>query len=229
MIDSRIGAGPRSRTALQKGIGITVNRRIVLSRKEVFTNIYNTDYWVKGSGVGSFPEHTQKYRQFLQSFLKEKNIKTVVDFGCGDWQFSQFIDWQGVHYQGFDLVESVVQENQKKFAQENIEFHTLDDRGFESLPEADLVIVKDVLQHWPNQEILAFLPTLKKFKYALITNAYKPSRKVNRDIPMGECRPVDLSKAPFHLKSKKVLKFGPSKQWYEVFKKTWSKRTDLFS
>jgi hypothetical protein len=58
-----------------------------------------------------------------------------------------------------------------------------------------------VLQHWPNADILAFLPQLAKFRFALITNGFAPSMltKLNKDIDVGFCRAVHPAKQPFNL------------------------------
>ena len=63
--------------------------------KNEFTNIYEKELWGrgKGSGAGSRPKFNAPYISFLENFLRDNNIKSVIDFGCGDWQFSQYIDW----------------------------------------------------------------------------------------------------------------------------------------
>src|SRR5437870_4263480 len=72
------------------------------SVEEVFTEIYNQAIWGANeqgegySGPGSTMASTVEYRGFLQNFLKEKGIRSVVDLGCGDWEFSQNMDWTGV-------------------------------------------------------------------------------------------------------------------------------------
>ena len=82
-----------------------------------FSHIYEHAIWgknkegVASSGGGSTLERTQEYRKLLQIFLHEKNIKTVVDAGCGDWEFSAHIDWTGIEYKGYDAVQSVIQKN----------------------------------------------------------------------------------------------------------------------
>ncbi len=201
-----------------------------MSTKEVFTQIYESNHWIKGSGEGSYPEHTTPYRNYLQKFLKDKNIQTVVDLGCGDWQFSKLIDWGLINYTGFDVVESVIETNKKQYSKENINFQLMNENNIHSLPKADLLIVKDVMQHWPQKNIEEFIPLLKNYKFALLTNCITPQKKINRDIKMGEFRPLDLKKAPFNLKSlETVLEFAPEKKWTEIFKKTWKKKTDLLT
>ena len=89
--------------------------------KEEFTYIYDNEKWGKnkGSGEGSRPKFNQEYIPFLEDFLKTNNIKSVIDFGCGDWQFSRYIDWGDkpfstmpkIDYLGLDVVDSVIDNN----------------------------------------------------------------------------------------------------------------------
>jgi hypothetical protein len=79
---------------------------------------------VYGSGVGSLPINNIDYISFLRMFMERNDIRTVVDFGCGDWQFSRYIDWETVTYTGFDVVRAVIERNQSLFARDNISFHT---------------------------------------------------------------------------------------------------------
>jgi SAM-dependent methyltransferase len=189
------------------------------SMKEVFTKIYSNNKWGRGSGVGSSKYATRTYRRYLQQFIRTHNIRSVVDLGCGDWQFSRFIDWKGVEYHGFDLVEDVIKSNVERFSQNNIKFSIIDD--MHNIPEADLLIVKDVMQHWDNKTIIEFIPTIKKYKHALITNALHIKNNDRTDIPVGEFRSVDLNKEPFNQNIKKVLEFEvillSSQRWNWIF------------
>src|SRR5689334_13257574 len=134
----------------------------------------------------------------LQNFLRDRQIRSVVDLGCGDWQFSQYIDWSGIQYTGVDLVPSVVEQNQARFAKSNVRFQ-LYDGDFSRLPRADLLIAKDVLQHWSNKTVHEFLPTLQRYPYSLITNCINPRGPTrNIDIPDGGYRYLDLRLPPFN-------------------------------
>ena len=71
------------------------------------------------------------------------------------------------------------------------------------LPRAELLIMKDVMQHWLPAEISAFLPRLAQFPYSLITN----------DVEAPELRPkwherwhpLDLTKPPYCLPGELLL------------------------
>ncbi len=178
----------------------------------IFNRHYRNDDWVGGgSGTGSTPEATATYREFLISFLETRGIRRVVDLGCGDWQFSRLIDWSGIDYTGID-VSGVVLENTKRFAASNIKFFEMNGTS-PRLPGADLLIMKDVIQHWSNDDITKFLPNLARFKYALITNgSHKGADETNSPSKTGGCRPVDLTLPPFSLEGEYVLDFQADEQ-----------------
>jgi SAM-dependent methyltransferase len=69
---------------------------------EIFDFIYRNDVWKGGSGASSHEEATREYREFLTQFMQAAKITSVVDLGCGDWQFSRYIDWSGIDYTGVD-------------------------------------------------------------------------------------------------------------------------------
>jgi SAM-dependent methyltransferase len=145
-----------------------------LDHHEHFTNIYAGGGWGGecGSGGGSLPQNTIEYREFLQKFLIEKNIKKVYDFGCGDWTFSRLIDWSEVKYTGVDVVKTVIDNNNKKYKTDTVKFLYLKDTEKFYKNKGDLLLIKDVLQHWKNEEVTAFLDeVVNNFKFILITNS----------------------------------------------------------
>jgi SAM-dependent methyltransferase len=131
----------------------------------------------------------------LERFLKDNSVRSVTDFGCGDWQFSQFIDWSGVDYVGFDVVPNIVEANTRRFASEGLTFKVFEKTA--DLPGGDLLLAKEVFQHLPNNLISEYLATIRKrYKMALITNAIEPG-DFNSDITAGGGRPVCINKPPF--------------------------------
>lgn len=169
------------------------------THKEIFTEIYDKNVW-GGSGGGSSPENTVEYRKLLQKFLKDKKIKSVLDYGCGDWSFSRHIDWTGIHYLGYDCVESVVKNNHIQHRSETIKFTSLPVPEYHGFSE--LLIVKDVLQHWSNEDIINFLEDHKYFKYILITNTLGTSEN---DITPGDCRGLSAKLYPLNQFNPEIL------------------------
>lgn len=197
--------------------------------KQQFEEIYSQNKWRYGSGKGSLPKHNRGYISFLQNFLRQKRIQSVVDFGCGDWQFSRLINWQGIQYQGYDIVSSVIQANTEAYSTENIRFD-LAPEDHSQLPAADLLISKDVIQHWSNIAIERFLPHIKRYKYALITNCVNPhGPTINTDIADGEFRDLDIRLEPFGLKATEVFYYTDYRAFpFRHFRKAkWAKRVLL--
>src|SRR5689334_19166712 len=95
--------------------------------RNAFDDIYRHDRWTHGSGPGSLPSSTIEYRAFVERFIKENDVRTVTDLGCGDWQSSRLMDWSGLHYVGFDVVDFIVERNREQFARENVRFELLTD------------------------------------------------------------------------------------------------------
>ncbi|HEX3431006.1 MAG TPA: methyltransferase [Rhizomicrobium sp.] len=176
--------------------------------RQVFERIYVRNDWGHGSGEGSLPVHTRPYVKFLQQFLHRQRIKSVVDFGCGDWQFSKSIRWDDIEYRGYDIVPAIVSANRQRYQEKKISFHEIGG-DFADLPAADLLIVKDVLQHWSDETIRDFLPVLSRYPLALITNCVNPAGVTeNLAIADGGFRYLDVRLPPFLVKAKDVLSFS---------------------
>lgn len=184
----------------------------------LFDTIYQTNAWGYGSGPGSNTQVTKGYVEFLENFFKEKNIRSISDVGCGDWQFSKNINFSNISYTGYDVASCVIEKNKKIYEKENIQF-ILYNGNFDKVKGADLLICKDVLQHLPNEKILEFLKILPRFKYALITNDI--AEKVNEDILASSYRALDITKEPFNLDAKKVFSIDRMPTMPDIWVMLW--------
>lgn len=101
-------------------------------------------------------------------------------------------------YIGIDVVKSVIDKNIKNHRTRNVIF--LMNSGKQEL-QGDLLLLKDVLQHWPIGDIQKFVEDIiPNFKYVLVTNCCKcPGLTVNSEIEIGGYRPLDLILPPFNL------------------------------
>ena len=170
-----------------------------MSNKEVFSKIYKENLWHGGSGTGSKIENVKEYVEVLQKYIDKPEVKTVLDLGCGDWQFSKFLDLSSVSYLGVDVVESVIESNSTSYSASNIKFISRDITTYE-VPKADLIICKDVLQHLSNKDVVIILvKIITSSKFSLITNDFKPENTENKDINNGDYRCLDLTLSPFYL------------------------------
>ncbi len=148
---------------------------ICTEMQQKFTDIYDKNFWIKGSGAGSYPENTVEYNKFIIEFIKSNNIKTVIDLGCGDWQSSHLIyNNVDVEYLGIDCVNSVIQNNIKNYLRPDRAFKCIDFiNNLHEIKNGDLCIIKDVLQHWELEyiyKVLDYITNANLFKYIIITN-----------------------------------------------------------
>lgn len=209
------------------------------TNKDYFSKIYDRHTWQGQSlsGPGSDADRTIEFRSLLQQFLRSQNIRSVVDLGCGDWSYSRLIDWGGIKYIGVDVVESVIEKNQLQYANSSVSFLCMD-AAHQDLPEADLLIVKEVLQHLPNQDVLSILAKAQSYPFAIFLNdishhlrgtwqqlwRWQPICPTNTDIEPGGYRLLSLRKPPFSINATHMLTY---KNKYKALR--WEKEVLLWT
>lgn len=194
-----------------------------------FEEIYAKNEWLHGSGEGSLPQHTKGYARFLEKYVSENKIKSVVDMGCGDWQFSKDISWGDAKYHGFDVVPSVIERNTRIYSTGQVCFSLYSGDPAE-LPSADLLIVKDVLQHLSDATVHQALKNFDRYAQILITNCVNPrGSTINRDISDGEFRYLDVRLSPFNFDSIEAYSFQPEGTFLERLRNRprWRKKVLL--
>ncbi len=190
-----------------------------LSTKEVFTKIYREKKWGASSqsdfqsGSGSIDPVANAYANFINTFIIDHSIKSIVDLGCGDFNVGKRLKHEGVSYTGVDIVDDLIQYNNKHYGDSQTRFLALNIIDDE-LPIGELCLIRQVLQHLSNEQIQSILPKLKQYKYVLVSEHYPPNHKnpiPNIDKPHGEdVRAYDnsavyLDKPPFNLVNTRVV------------------------
>jgi SAM-dependent methyltransferase len=188
-----------------------VNQQLLTN---TFNRIYAEGTWGKDvagkgtSGTGSTLEITREYRAYVEDFIRTHNVKSVVDAGCGDWTFSSAINWGQASYLGVDIASDVIAAVRSKHEKGHIKFQV--GNITDELPDAELLISKDVLQHLSNNLVHKFIRNnlrKGKYKWVILTND-RGNR--NYDIESGGYRAIDLAAAPFEVRGLVDLpiKFG---------------------
>lgn len=185
---------------------------------ETFQEIYEKNIWGgrKGefySGDGSTEKYSEIYAATIKKFITGNGIKRVVDLGCGDFRVASRFVSNDFHYTGCDVVASLIEHLNKSFANENVEFQCVNIVE-DQLPDGELCLIRQVLQHLSNAEIVRVLQNANKYKYLIVTEHY-PNPSVdfvpNLDIPHGPAvrlhydSAVVLDKEPFNLENSKLL------------------------
>jgi hypothetical protein len=138
-----------------------------------FTQIYNSNKNADDetvSGIGSKIENTKELLNQIPQILKEYNISSVFDIGCGDFNWMRKIDLSGINYTGGEIVAEVVCAN-KKYESKNITFKSFDITSDE-IPTFDLIIVRGVLSFYNTKTVKSIINKIisSNSKYILLTN-----------------------------------------------------------
>jgi hypothetical protein len=197
---------------------VTLLRIKRLSRQEKFSYIYDKQIWAfagSASGEGSIDENTAPYVEFVRKLVVEKGYATIADIGCGDFQVGRRImDKLPVNYIGMDIAPAVIERNTAAIACPNVRFVCLDIVEQEA-PQADIYLIREVLQHLSNADVMKALANLGR--PLLVTEVLPRSWNIesnfiaNKDIPSGYMTRVEsgsgllITAHPFSLKGKEVL------------------------
>jgi hypothetical protein len=134
--------------------------------------------------------------------------------GCGDFICGNVIyDNLNIKYTGYDTYKKIIDYNSKKYTNESkYLFEHLDIvNEKEKIKNADLCILKDVLQHWSNEtitKVMDYLIKTKKFKYIVVCNCCN-QKKENDDTRDGAWRPLSCDFLPLKKYcAKKILNYN---------------------
>jgi hypothetical protein len=185
--------------------------------KAVMNQIYDMHLWGGNefdfySRIGSHnPEIINPYLNVIIAFLESHNNNLIVcDLGCGDFNIGKHLTKYTQKYIAIDIVENLIIRNKTLYKENNLEFLCLDITKDE-LPSGDCIILRQVLQHVSNAEILNVLKKLEAYKYIILTEHLPMGNFIpNKDIISGQGirlkqnSGVNILEAPFNLKIKKT-------------------------
>jgi Methyltransferase domain len=173
--------------------GTELHRR--MNTEDVFTDIYLNNRW--GDAAGSFfsgkgSHEAAIVEPYLAGVKRELErigaaSMTVVDLGCGDFSVGRQIASICQRYVGVDIVKPLIDHNRKTFGNSSVSFvHA--NMVTDDVPDGDVCLVRQVFQHLSNDQILAVLPKLDRYRCSFVTE-HHPSdthlRRPNADKPHG--------------------------------------------
>ena len=183
--------------------------------KEAMQQVYAMHLWGNNncefySGEGS---HNQEivvpYINIVTSFLISFRTKLIVlDLGCGDFNIGKQLTSYAQKYNAIDIVKDLISYNKENYKAANLEFMCLD-IAEEKLPQADCVIVRQVLQHISNAEVKKVVEKLYNYKYVILTEhlpngSFTPNKDIisGQGIRLKKRSGINLLEKPFNLKVK---------------------------
>ena len=147
--------------------------------------------------------------------MASNRVTSITDVGCGDFRVgAKIVPFVG-KYHGLDVVPELIAHNQTKFASRSISFSCLD-ATVQRAPPADLCLIRQVLQHLSNHEIMAVLHNCGHFQHVIVTEHWPSAEEMTIGSPnldmMHGCDTrhsqgswVQLDAAPFSWKVESVL------------------------
>jgi SAM-dependent methyltransferase len=162
-----------------------------LSIAETFRRVYQSKAWGSNgeefcSGAGSGGAAADLYCDAVIDFIRDYHVRSIVDLGCGDFAIGRrIVEATGVQYTGVDVVPELVEHNQRRVQDPRVSFLCAD-ITCAPLPQADLCLIRQVLQHLSNAEISNVLANIVSFPQVLVSEdvPIRPS-SFNRDKPHG--------------------------------------------
>jgi hypothetical protein len=139
---------------------------------------------------------TSEFRVLLKNYIKLNNIKSVIDLGCGIWEFDHN-EFDDSTYIGIDCVKRVIDFNKERYGSKKRVFiyaDILDQKN--NIPNVDLCIIKDLLQHLNNKNIdMLINKVLNRSKYIILVQDHAQETD-NQDILNGGYRPLSYNLQP---------------------------------
>lgn len=143
--------------------------------KAAMAQVYEMNLWGGESnefysGDGShLPELVEPYVEVVKSFLNSfEQLLTICDLGCGDFNIGKQLVQYSDKYIAVDIVPELIERNKELFEVDHLEFRCLN-IATDDLPEADCVILRQVLQHLSNAEVKSVVQKLHDYKYVILT------------------------------------------------------------
>lgn len=160
-------------------------------------------------GSGSWKEQARDAQEFIQEKIIEHQYESILDLGCGDWNWMEEIDFKGAKYLGVDADAEMIYNNSVKYAFNEISFRCADIFKMD-IPEVDLVICRDVLFHVRPELAVCLINKLKqRSRLHFISTSFNREKK-NQE-PRKYCKiedwfyyRINLLTEPFNLKENLV-------------------------
>ena len=170
------------------------------SLKTVFSEIYHNNSWSDPesvSGRGSTLARTVVIRAELPRLLKRVNAASLLDAGCGDFNWMQHVELEDIKYIGADVVPELIARNRRLYGDHNRRF-IVADLSNDKLPHVDAILSRENLIHLSFARIDRVLLNFRKTgaKYLLCTT--HTTIRENIDCYDGGWRSLNLQLPPFN-------------------------------
>ena len=170
-----------------------------MSHEAVFTRIYRGSEWLSDesrSGPGSELVRTASLRRELPELLAELGVDVLLDAGCGDFRWMSETELPVLEYIGVEVVPELAAELARRYARPGRRFLQADITRDE-LPQADFVLCREVLVHFPDEDVERALAAFRRTGARWLLATTFTARETNEPIELGAWRTLNLEAPPF--------------------------------
>jgi SAM-dependent methyltransferase len=162
-----------------------------LSTAEAFNEIYRRKMWKQSeslSGPGSTGIWAMEFRRIVVDLVNAKSVQSVADLGCGDFTAGATLAPFVQSIVAMDVSNFIIEQNKHVYSSLGNVTFLVGDICEGRLPNVDMLLVRQVLQHLTNSQVEKALKNIEASgaKYALIAeHIVHPEKMVapNFDIP----------------------------------------------
>ena len=148
------------------------------------------------SGRGSTLARTTAIMAQLPLLLQDLNAHSLLDAGCGDFNWMRRVNLTGIHYTGIDVVPELIARNRQHYEGERTSFAVIDVTR-DRLPAADAILCRECFIHLSLRNIKAALRNFKKCGATHLLCTTHSTINTNTDCPDGGWRSLNLQLPPF--------------------------------
>jgi hypothetical protein len=155
--------------------------------------------WGRGesvSGPGSGLARTAALRSELAGLIADLGVARLLDAGCGDFNWLRAASLPVSEYVGVDVVPELVAEVRGRYALPERTFLVADITR-DALPAADIILCREVLMHFPDDDVFAALANFARTGARWLLTTSFAERATNEPIELGHWRPLNLEAPPF--------------------------------
>src|SRR3979490_61520 len=167
--------------------------------EQVFHAAYLSNAWGDAesvSGPGSGLVRTAAFRDQIPPLLRALGTRSLIDAGCGDFNWMRALDLPVARYIGIDIVPDLVEHDRRRYGNPTRIFM----RGniaCDDLPQADVILCRDCLVHFSLADARAALRNFKRSRSRYLLTTTFIALDENNDIATGGWRQLNLQRSPF--------------------------------
>jgi hypothetical protein len=175
--------------------------------QETFSDIYSEEIWtdklpgMPRSGRGALAARSTSVVDFIRTTIETEQLDRIVDVGCGDLTYiktvPEIVSGQ-VSYIGYDIVPALIAEH-RRLPWGRFDVADVSAPGFRV--DGDLVILKDVLFHLPDDVVARALDNVRASRWRLLLTTSSPNESNRgRDLDRWHFAPLNLLAPPYSLR-----------------------------